>query len=288
VVKLEDGSEKTFGERTVESLLETAEDNVEKWIGKLEFWALKGLLHELNPQMMKENQRYFAKKKEVEETCDKQHYKYFGLSDSATEKEINNAYRKRAREMHPDKNGGTEAAKERFQVMKDKYEALKQHFRRASAASEVSTCCSDSAVSSDDAGEKRQSKKSAEGKPDSQCGDDTSGDNPATGKQATPGAGPSDESMGQKENGQEHGHAAEKDEPRAERRPESYDEDEVLTPNAEGQRATQRGRGSHGSIKMDSESREELEEAAWFMIRQLKAIRHNEAILEAQLRQANA
>lgn len=35
-------------------------------------------------------------------------------------------YRKLAKKMHPDKNGGTESAKNRFQAMKERYEALKK------------------------------------------------------------------------------------------------------------------------------------------------------------------
>merc|ERR1719235_1715850 len=53
-------------------------------------------------------------------------YMYFGLSCDATEKDLDNAYRKLAKQMHPDKNGGTEEAKKKFQNMKERYEALKK------------------------------------------------------------------------------------------------------------------------------------------------------------------
>merc|ERR1712032_985055 len=42
------------------------------------------------------------------------------------EKDLDNAYRKLAKQMHPDKNGSTESAKKQFQQMKDRYEAIKK------------------------------------------------------------------------------------------------------------------------------------------------------------------
>merc|ERR1719356_1620277 len=53
-------------------------------------------------------------------------YIYFGLTADASDKDLDNAYRKLAKKMHPDKNGGTEEAKKRFQQMKERYEAIKR------------------------------------------------------------------------------------------------------------------------------------------------------------------
>merc|ERR1719281_1042373 len=53
-------------------------------------------------------------------------YHYFGLTADASDKDLDNAYRKLAKQMHPDKNGGTDAAKKRFQQMKERYEAIKK------------------------------------------------------------------------------------------------------------------------------------------------------------------
>jgi hypothetical protein len=49
----------------------------------------------------------------------------FGLSENATAREVNTAYRRLARLTHPDKNGSTAEAKGNFQCMKTRYEALK-------------------------------------------------------------------------------------------------------------------------------------------------------------------
>jgi DnaJ-class molecular chaperone len=49
----------------------------------------------------------------------------FGLSANATARDVNTAYRRLARLTHPDKNGSTEEAKENFQSVKTRYEALK-------------------------------------------------------------------------------------------------------------------------------------------------------------------
>ena len=64
------------------------------------------------------------------------------LSASPTESEFDNSYRKLALRLHPDKNGGTEQAKKRFQHMKERYETLKK--RRMQDAEPVP--CSDSDI----------------------------------------------------------------------------------------------------------------------------------------------
>ena len=46
---------------------------------------------------------------------DKDFYKTLGVSESATDKEITKAYRKLARDLHPDKNPGDLYATQRFQ-----------------------------------------------------------------------------------------------------------------------------------------------------------------------------
>ena len=48
------------------------------------------------------------------EWYEKDYYKVLGVADDATPKEITKAYRKLARELHPDKNPGDAAAEERF------------------------------------------------------------------------------------------------------------------------------------------------------------------------------
>jgi len=57
----------------------------------------------------------------------KDYYKILGVSRNATQKEIKSAYRKLAREHHPDVNNGNE---EKFKDINEAYEALKDPERR--------------------------------------------------------------------------------------------------------------------------------------------------------------
>merc|ERR1712032_179904 len=74
---------------------------------------------------------------DLEKLYDQLNYLYFGLTSGSTEKDLDIAYRKLARKMHPDKNGGTEEAKRKFQNMKERYEALKKKFSEKAAEPEV-------------------------------------------------------------------------------------------------------------------------------------------------------
>ena len=65
------------------------------------------------------------------EWFDKDYYKILGVSDKATSKEITKAYRTLARELHPDKNPGDNAAEERFKEVSAAYDVLGSDERRA-------------------------------------------------------------------------------------------------------------------------------------------------------------
>jgi molecular chaperone DnaJ len=58
------------------------------------------------------------------EWYDTDYYQVLGVPDTATPKEITKAYRKLARELHPDKNPGDAAAEERFKRVAAAYDVL--------------------------------------------------------------------------------------------------------------------------------------------------------------------
>ena len=59
----------------------------------------------------------------------KKAYRYFGLDPKASDRAINQAYRFKCRELHPDKNDDKETAKELFLICNTHYEVLR-HARK--------------------------------------------------------------------------------------------------------------------------------------------------------------
>jgi len=153
VVRNEDGSQRSFGESTVSSLLSSETDEAAKWAEALSkdlsVRELRGLSHELGQRLLQTSQLYQKRHSELEQVAAKLDFQFFGIDGaSASSKDLDNAYRKIARKMHPDKNGGTDQAKETFQKMKEKYERLKKRMGGPSQEGTTGQAADDDAVES--------------------------------------------------------------------------------------------------------------------------------------------
>ncbi len=62
--------------------------------------------------------------------AEKDYYKTLGVSEDASDEEIRKAYRKLAKEYHPDRNEGSEAAQEKFKEISEAYRVLSDPEKR--------------------------------------------------------------------------------------------------------------------------------------------------------------
>jgi molecular chaperone DnaJ len=62
---------------------------------------------------------------------EKDYYATLGVEKTATAKEITKAYRKLARDLHPDKNPGNSVAEEKFKDVAAAYDVLGDDAKRA-------------------------------------------------------------------------------------------------------------------------------------------------------------
>jgi len=126
LVMNEDGSHRVFGEHTVHSLTTSSEEESKTWVLSLNGTQLRGLVHEVGQRLLEGSRLYHARLGQLEKMGEHLNYVYFGLTADSSDKELDQAYRSLAKRMHPDKNGGTDDAKRRFQQMKERYELLKK------------------------------------------------------------------------------------------------------------------------------------------------------------------
>ncbi|MCC7001539.1 MAG: DnaJ domain-containing protein, partial [Gemmatimonadaceae bacterium] len=58
-------------------------------------------------------------------------YSTLGVSKTASDDEIKQAYRKLAMQFHPDRNGGSKEAEEKFKAITEAYDVLRDPQKRA-------------------------------------------------------------------------------------------------------------------------------------------------------------
>jgi len=146
IIMEQDGSTRSFGLETVKSMTETDESGIASWIQAMKDHHVRGLVHEIRERLYESSGRLQTRREELEQLSKRLAFDFFGLSENSQEKDVDNAYRRLARSMHPDKNGGTTEAKQRFQAMKERYEDLKTQL----AAEQHAACAQDPAAPSEE------------------------------------------------------------------------------------------------------------------------------------------
>jgi len=254
VVLMEDGKQSVFGDHTVASVTNCAESEMSEWLDSLSDIQLRGLVHELGQRLLENSRIYQGRLSELESLSGQANYAFFGLPHGATEKELDLAYRKMAKKMHPDKNGGTEVAKERFQHMKERYEALKSRYSPADKTQTPQA-------------EKQAEEQPSKGKKATEEGEDVSAgkgeDEQANKEESEAGQNPGSESLAMQE-----------------RRKEAYDEDEREAYDEDVSPSTNR---PPKTIAYNPNDRTSLDTTAMDMVRQLKTLLNSLAVINQEL-----
>jgi len=251
----EDGVEKKFGEKTVLSMAAKQEAEVQLWLQNMTDMEIRGLCHEVTQRVVEGSQRYHTKRARLQQLSCRYNLLYFGLPADATEKDLDAKYRRLAKSLHPDKHGGSEEAKERFQTMKARYEAVKKTFTAADTAG---------ATPSQQEDEKDQQEASQR-----QDQEETQRKASESGSKGRPEEGGESASADQESN---EGRQASAEPTRREAYEE--DDDDGAAPSAQEE-----------GVKCDFNSRKSTLETLWNMVRQIKNIQTQEADLDAQLQQ---
>eukprot|EP00397_Hematodinium_sp_SG-2012_P005051 GEMP01005068.1.p1 GENE.GEMP01005068.1~~GEMP01005068.1.p1 ORF type:complete len:591 (+),score=156.68 GEMP01005068.1:143-1915(+) len=128
------GKTYTFDDAETIKYIKMDDDSKVDYMTGLCLLGMRGLVTELGQRLVDESKLFKQRKQERELLVQNTAYIFFGLTDGATAKDLQDAYKIKARLLHPDKNGGTEEAKAKFQRMKQLHEILKTHFAVAEEA----------------------------------------------------------------------------------------------------------------------------------------------------------
>lgn len=102
---------------------------MKRWMGSLPKLKLIGFDNELRIRLSDLWTQYSKAKAEHDDYIENADYIFFGLDRDATLTDLEKAFRKLAKTMHPDKNCGSEEAKARFQDLKERYENLRKKIK---------------------------------------------------------------------------------------------------------------------------------------------------------------
>jgi len=251
VVLNEDGTIQAFGENTVQSLVTSTEDDTHKWVGELSDRQLRGLVHEIGQRLLSSSRTYQSHQAALQDASQRAGYAYFGLDETASDKDLDNAYRQKAKKMHPDKNGGTEEAKRKFQYMKERYESLKAKRMEVGHGS----------------GSGQEDK--AKGKKDGHDKDNKESRDEGTAQE--------DDNANER-SGEAHG--SDDDEKNQPRRKEAYEEDD------EEDRPSKEEETDNRKIEYDPHDRGSMQQTVSKMVQQLKVMEQGLAQIQHELKKA--
>jgi len=258
VVMNEDGTMRMFGADTVSSMTARDEGDIAEWIASMTERHLRGLVNEVRERVVESSQALHSRRTELERLSRQVNFEYFGLSEGACAKELDNVYRRLARGLHPDKNGGTEEAKRRFQVMKSRYEELREQLAEAAQGLR----------------KEEQSGNTESGSEGTCLAENTGSQQEEAAKKAQPEAAQEEQDGKQGKAPREEGEqeAAKKD----------ASESQAELP------ALQSGQACENLYCPQVNSRDESVEHVWKMLRQLKMINQNLKIVECELQRVQA
>lgn len=100
---------------------------------------LRGFVYDVDQRVIEFFCIFDKKQKVLEELLDDIEREFFGIGKDATKSDLDKAYRKLAKRMHPDKNGGTTSANQAFQNMLERYKRLRCKCRESVDETDLAT-----------------------------------------------------------------------------------------------------------------------------------------------------